>query len=51
MKYKRERKNMIEQIFKLTQGNEKIIEKVILDENIHYMHMILNKTFPTNRTI
>ena len=34
---------MIEQIFKLTQGNEKTIEKVIIDENIHYMHMILNK--------
>lgn len=34
---------MIEQIFKLTQGNEKTVEKVIIDENIHYMHMILNK--------
>ena len=34
---------MIEKIFKLTQGNEKTVEKVIIDENIHYMHMILNK--------
>ena len=34
---------MIEQIFKLTQGNEKTVEKVIIDDNIHYMHMILNK--------
>ena len=34
---------MIEQIFKLTQGNDKTVEKVIIDENIHYMHMILNK--------
>ena len=34
---------MIEQIFKLTQGNEKTVEKIIIDENIHYMHMILNK--------
>lgn len=25
---------MIEQIFKLTQGNEKTVEKVIIDENI-----------------
>lgn len=33
-------KNMIEQIFKLTQGNEKTVEKVIIDENIHYMHMV-----------
>ena len=34
---------MIEQVFKLTQGNERTVEKVILDESIHYMHMILNK--------
>ena len=34
---------MVEQIFNLTQGNEKTIEKVIIDENINYMHMILNK--------
>ena len=34
---------MIEEIFKLTQGDEKTVEKVILDENIHYMDMILNK--------
>lgn len=33
---------MIEQVFSLAQGNEKTIEKVILDEDIHYMHMILN---------
>ena len=29
---------MIEQIFKLTQGNEKTVEKVIIDENIHYLN-------------
>lgn len=34
---------MIEQVFHLTQGNSKTVEKVIIDENIHYMHMILNK--------
>lgn len=34
---------MIEQIFQLTQGNTKTIEKVIMDEDIHYMHMILNQ--------
>ena len=33
---------MIEQVFHLSQGNEKTIEKVIIDEDIHYMHMILN---------
>lgn len=34
---------MIEQIYNLTQGDSKTIEKVLLDENIHYMHMILGK--------
>lgn len=34
---------MIEKIYKLTQGNEKTIEKVIADENLHYNHMILGK--------
>ena len=29
---------MIEQIFKLTQGNEKTVEKAIIDENIHYIN-------------
>ena len=31
---------MIEQIFKLTQGNEKTIEKVIIDENIVAMELL-----------
>ena len=34
---------MIEQTFKMSTGNEKVIEKIIRDENIHYNHMILNK--------
>ena len=34
---------MIEQVYHLTQGENKIIEKVLMDEDIHYMHMILNK--------
>ncbi len=34
---------MIEQIFELTQGNEKVVEKLIMDENVHYIHMIFNK--------
>lgn len=33
---------MIEQVFKLYIGNEKIIEKVIFDENLHYLHMVFN---------
>lgn len=34
---------MVEQIFKLSSGNEKTIEKVIFDDNIHYLHMVLNE--------
>jgi len=34
---------MIEQVFHLTQGDAKTIEKVVMDENLHYMHMILNR--------
>lgn len=34
---------MVEQIFKLSKNNEKIVEKVIFDENIHYLHMVFNK--------
>ena len=34
---------MVEQIFKLSRGNEKAVEKVIFDENIHYLHMVFNK--------
>lgn len=34
---------MIEQVFKIASGNSKIVEKVIQDENLHYIHMIFNK--------
>lgn len=34
---------MIEKIYKFTDGDENVIEKIIADDNIHYMHMILNK--------
>lgn len=34
---------MIEQVFKIAEGNNKVVEKVIQDENVHYMHMIFNK--------
>ncbi len=34
---------MIEKIYNMTLGNEKTIERIIQDENIHYNHMILNK--------
>jgi len=34
---------MIEQIFKLSQSNEKTIEKVVQDDNLDYIHMIFSK--------
>ncbi len=34
---------MVEKMFKLYVGNEKIVEKVVFDENIHYLHMVFNK--------
>ncbi|MBC3805480.1 hypothetical protein GH808_13765 [Acetobacterium fimetarium] len=34
---------MVEQVFKLTMSNDKTVEKVIQDENIHFTHVILNK--------
>jgi len=34
---------MVEQVFKIVLGNEKSVKKVIQDENLHYLHMILKK--------
>jgi quercetin dioxygenase-like cupin family protein len=34
---------MIEKEYKLSRTNEKAIEKVIFDENLHYLHMVFNK--------
>jgi quercetin dioxygenase-like cupin family protein len=33
---------MIEEIFTLSNANEKTVEKVIQDDNLDYMHMIFN---------
>ena len=33
---------MIENVFKLSIGNENAVEKVIFDENLHYLHMVFN---------
>ncbi len=33
---------MVEQVFKLYTGNDKTIEKVVFDENIHYLHMVFS---------
>ena len=35
---------MIEQVFKLAEGNGKAIEKILFDENVQYLHMV----FPQN---
>ncbi|HPA62351.1 MAG TPA: cupin domain-containing protein [Spirochaetota bacterium] len=32
---------MTEEVFTLAKGNDKTIEKVVFDENVHYAHMIL----------
>lgn len=34
---------MVEQVFKMSTGNETAVEKVLFDENLHYLHMVLNK--------
>lgn len=34
---------MVEQVFGLSRGNEKAVEKVIFDENVHYLHMVFNQ--------
>lgn len=34
---------MVETTFSLYQGNEKTVEKVVMDENLHYIHMIFNQ--------
>lgn len=34
---------MVEKIFKLSRGNEKAVEKIIFDENVHYLHMVFNQ--------
>ncbi len=34
---------MVEKVYKMTLGDTKTMERVIADENIHYMHMIFNK--------
>ncbi len=34
---------MIETVFKFSTGDEKAIEKVVFDENLHYIHMVFPK--------
>lgn len=34
---------MVEQVFRLAKGNEKAVEKIIFDDNVHYLHMVFNQ--------
>ncbi|HHU62606.1 MAG TPA: hypothetical protein GXZ32_00105 [Clostridiales bacterium] len=34
---------MVEQVFQMTMSEQKVVEKVIQDDNLHYLHMIFNK--------
>ncbi len=35
---------MIEQVYKMTLGDKKAVEKIIFDENVHYLHMVFNES-------
>ena len=43
---------MIEKVYKLTKSDSKVIEAVIRDENLHFMHMSLpvNEALPVHTT-
>jgi len=34
---------MVEQVFHYSTGTEKAIEKLIMDDQVHYIHMLLNQ--------
>lgn len=34
---------MVEKIYKISTGDDKIVEKVIMDDNLHYIHMIFKQ--------
>ena len=31
---------MVEQVFQFSQSDDKAVEKVLFDENVHYLHMV-----------
>lgn len=35
--------NMVEAIYHLKLGDEKVVEKVLFDENLNYLHMVFGK--------
>ncbi|NLV74113.1 MAG: hypothetical protein GXY52_05470 [Chloroflexi bacterium] len=34
---------MIEQVFQLSTTDERTVEKILYDENVHYLHMVFNR--------
>lgn len=34
---------MVEQIFELSKSDKKAVERVVFDDNLHYLHMVFNK--------
>lgn len=34
---------MVESVYQLARGNDKAVEKVVMDENVHYIHMVFNQ--------
>lgn len=34
---------MVEKTFELAKGDEKAVEKVVFDENLHYLHMVFGQ--------
>ncbi len=34
---------MVETVYTLARGNDKAVEKVVMDENVHYIHMVFNQ--------
>lgn len=34
---------MVETVFHFSTGNTKAVERVVFDENVHYLHMVFNK--------
>ena len=34
---------MIEQVYKMVLGDKKAVEKIIFDDNVHYLHMVFNE--------
>lgn len=34
---------MVEKVFKMTTDDKKAVERVIFDENVHYLHMVFNR--------